>query len=789
MIWQLAGLLVRTHVFRAVLVGVSIVSLGAGLAGSLASALTLSPTQQNEKLYGATEGTVQTWEAARPGQYPPRPAWLHVDGVEVLPYYLSSIAASDGVSSTNWAYAETAMPSPVTQHRFELISGRWPSDPGECLTVGSAPVAELHVTAGELPLTITGTGLDVYSPDSETLMCAPGTWGTWQGTDTAQFESNEITADYFLDGDQDTVDHLLGELLTAGHINPWMASTPSGAVFATPTPQRFLALYSVAAALCICVPLAASGLLSKWVGQVQLALKRAGVRPSLMKRAVILSLVAATATTAVLGAVLGALLGGAVRPALEVFHEGPLGPFRLGPLWIALIVALCLAGALVGFLLQDVTRRLQSRQIASESRPLTPQALRRFDLLGGALLIASVGTIAMSDGRLWPMMVGVLILVLAVGAYAPHLLLLICRHVLSRATTSPSDLAGRLMTEDGRRWGAVAASATVLVAALMAVFVNVSSSAAAEQELLASPVPEGTVLVETRSPDGTEPPPEVLRDLESQTGTRHAASLEDSAWGVDGEGLVQLFDTIDDALRVFPSLDDDTTIALQSGHLIKLGVANHEVTLTDGNGSSQRIQVHGFRPDPTDRLATGYGFALKQALPTRDADVSSWWVFKGIDQMHQAALENWPTQTGNSALVVRGYTEPAGGSLPGWLTIGFGAICLLAVPLFTWTLQREVRALKPVAATLDAMGLPRRWVFRVLLSVAVTIIATPLTLAIASAVISTGVLQLAYPTIFNLSGASWPAVAGLTGALLLAAGLGAWNSSRRVRTQDKSVLI
>lgn len=795
---HLMGLLVRSRLLKSLAVIVLVTSFAATMLLGISAALDLSPSQRADRAMGAASALVEPFnrEQAPPGTTPEIPAWLETaPEVAVFPELSSVVNVQREGEVKSLAYAEVELPSPATHGRLVLQSGSWPAIPGDCVTSSADAVGSWFATAGHWELNITGLVQDKYFPTSESLWCAPGTWSGWDVSEISSFQSSAAVARYFLVGDQSELDALTATAILAGDLVPaevlFRQTVLEGQGV---SPQRFLALYSLIAVVVTGFPFIFSGTLVRWVTGIQQLLTRAGIEPRVIRAATFVSSAAASTFGGVIGSSTGMLVSGIAYPIVSAFNSGvPLKPWQFRWDWVLLIAVAGVVGAVIGFMVLDRTTRLKARADSRPAEALPKRTAGVLRWIAMALGLVAGVSLLTSAGRIWPMSIGAVLGALACAFIAPTVLEMAQSFLTTRGGTTPRDLAVRLMAEDGKRWAGVVMAMTAVAGIVVTVLVNISATVTAQMALMQSPVPRGTALVEVRSPAGIDAPSEVLTQLEADVGVKHVARMTDSLYGPPGEGLVQTFESLDDAIAALGHLEAGVSAALADGQIIKPGARDETVQLRDVTNSLEAVerQVVGYSPPPESLLNTGFGFALATALPIREADAptSVWWVYTGLSPGEEARLLGWPAKSGNGALLVRGYVAPSGGGVPVWLAIGFGGLALATVPIFLWVLRREVRSLRGVTSSLHSAGLSPAWVGAVLATICLCVVLVPLSLALVSGLASTIILHLLYPSVFALEAINWFGL-GAFGTVLLGAALAsALEVTRRLRRREKSVVV
>ena len=783
---RLIPLFWRARVLRSLIVATVAVAFTATAAWGVVQALQLSPEQEAIKNMGEATVTYMSppdEEQAGPGTYDAEPEWLRSLGAEAQYSALVDLRSPGGSLHSGVLFLEVSSQSVAVTGRVQLDAGRWPEGAGEC--VSNLPDEQWEPTVGTWPLRLVGSGHMVFDPASTMLLCAPGTWGTWKVSDNTAF-AQYLAATYHLAGDEDDLMQELAPYLDSGEILPLEITRRSHFLDApTTSAKEFLAVICVAALLALGIPLVFSTRVASWAGQVQIVLSQAGISSKLVRLSGLLAVGSAAGITALVAATSGSLTALVVRPLLSALNGGsPLGPWHLHIAVVLSAFIAALTGALTGFLLGVVRdeRRLSMRSRAAV--PLSPSVRRRCGALGVILLAIALAVLWTSGGYFWAMSAGIVLTVGAGACLAPWLGMSIASQFAKRPA-SPEALAGRLIVEDGKRWATVFICLTAVVSVVCAVFVNITASVAAQTQLLASPVPRGMVLVE-------EPPAEaggeqLLRTMEEATDTRHDAVLTRTQYSIEGESVILALESIEAAETVLGPLTDEAKQALQQGNVLRAGGADGPVTAQGFDGSTVNLHVVGYKPETGRTLALGFGYALSAAVP-KGPEPTPMWVFVGLDDEEASRLADWPESSGNNVIAMHVHTSYAGG-LAMYLTGGFALLALVSIPMCVWSMRREVEGLRPLVRGLDANGIPKRWSWRVLCAISGILMVVPIIIGLFSAIISTGLLELLYPPIFDLAGAGWSGIGAIVLVLLCAGPLAATVSARGVRKRRRSEVI
>lgn len=791
---RVVTLLLRSRPFRGLLV-VSALAVAVVVATSTSmAALRLSPEQVDTAYFGATQAYLQPWDApqARPGQQiadHPLVAELddRVEVIRVATAHPSLRDASGGFDSL--VFRELAMPSPVLEGTVELIEGRWPQAPGECVATRDVP-ERTGPPLGSWELTVVGRVTNVFTADYPEVVCAPGTWGRWEmSAEQLSLTADAVVNAYYLVGDPQDVQQEVAFLVERGLVDSQNDVSVRGRQ-RPPSASRFLSDQAPMTALPLLLAAVLGGVVGRWGGAVSRALERAGVPRRPLLAAVLAGAGFGALLAAAVGALLGAELGFAVRPALVAWvAEQPLSPWRLP---VGEIVAVTLAtglGAVLGCWLGDVFRSRRLRQLDAPARPLGRRAVVVLALLAAGLAGGSAWLIVTSQKQLWPMVQGVLVMVLAAGCLAPVAGWLLGRGLAS-GPVSARTLGGRIVADDALRWGLVSGAVTAFLGVVIAGFLVSTASLAGLQKALASDVPPGMVVLEVTNPDGAHIPEQVheqfVSDLQLSDPVR-LAELDVVAYPL--RGLVQFFGSVTEAERVLGSLPSEAMATLNAGGVLVLGGLEGDTTTIEVDDSLQlEVPVRAIKPDPAHRLRTGFGFAVLPAMPAQVRDarpVREMLVYQGLTPAQDALARNWADTTGFNVFQIEAYRPDTPLALSVGLVAGLVGFGLLAAPLLVGVLRREVNELRPLAVTLRGVGLAPTWIRPAFTTTVLIAVLPAAALAVAGPTLATAILARVYPASFDLPGVPWwtlaAFVAGVVGACYLATAFALRSLHRRER--------
>ena len=790
-------LLVRSRSFRGLLV-VSLLAATVALATSTSlAALRLSPEQSDVAYFGATQAYLQPLSRpmARPGEpIPDHPVLAELgDGVEVIREGASwpSLRTIDG-GFDGTLFAELALPSPILQGNTDLVEGRWPRVAGECVATADLP-ERTGPPLGSWELTVVGRIRDAFVPHSSTVACAPGTWERWQvPPEQLELIGDAASYDYYLAGDPQQVEEVVDSLIERGRLTRDEVSVRSWPK-RTGSASRFL--FDQLPMVTIPVLLAAvlGGLLARWGGAVSRALERAGVPRRPLRYAVLAGAVLGSTLAAALGALLGAVLGIALRPVLVAWVASqPLSPWRLLTGEIVAVVVATAVGTAAGYWLGDAFGNRRLRQLDAPARPLGRAAVAVLLVLAAGLAAGSTWSIVTSREQLWPMVLGVVGMVLAGGLLAPVAVALLGRG-LAGGEVSARTLAGRIVTDDALRWGVTGGAVTAFLGVVIAMFLVSTASLAGLQKALASDVPPGTVVLEVTNPDGNRIPQRVKDQFERDLQLRDPVRLTELSVSAYPRGMVQFFGSVTEAEQVLGSLPAEAVETLQAGGILVLGgLEGARTTIEVDDSIPLEVPVMAIKPEPSRRLRTGFGFGVLPAMPAMVQDarpVRQMLIYQGLTPAQDELARNWADTTGYNVFQIDSYRPDTPLALSAGVATGLAGFGLLAAPLLVGVLRREVNELRPLAVTLRRVGLSPAWIRPAFTTAVLLAVLPAAALAVAGPFLAVALLASTYPAAFDLPGVPWWALVAFLAGVVAACSLATGHALRALHRRESPVTI
>lgn len=305
-------------------------------------ALTLSPTQQSDMLFGRYAGAVQLSGTTHTlTGAPPRSVINEVrgeapEGQSAVVLNSPDLRFDELGRFNNALYLEADWPERPYGERFSLLRGQLPRQPGEIAVADglfNRPLGRvLSADSGNIKLRVVGVIRDRFARSSAQVLGAAGTWAAfdWHRLNRAGFSmgANVEVLGNFPNWDKvEGIVRRYQERISPGSSNPTIFANRS-TVAANP-PQSFveqepLAYRAPATALAVLCPLLLLGLRGRRARRWTAILRAIGVRPGRSAAAVAAGSIVLALGAIPVGAVTGELLGLLVR--LVPLSNGPLSP-------------------------------------------------------------------------------------------------------------------------------------------------------------------------------------------------------------------------------------------------------------------------------------------------------------------------------------------------------------------------------------------------------------------------------------------------------------------------------
>ncbi|MDR1431117.1 MAG: hypothetical protein LBI99_03230 [Propionibacteriaceae bacterium] len=790
-ILSVARLIIVSRPFRGLAVSVFVACVLVTLASFAVVSMSLSPGQRAEERLGAATAKIQDDDmpSVEPyGELGGPTDWLRsimAPSEQVLMALEAHPPLRLGNGEVSYvSYAELPMPSAATTGKFVLLDGSWPSRTGECLASPSVtlPVAP---TAGEWELTIVGTAQLKYYPLFPSLLCAPGTWQTWQVPVSARADFGEYAGvSFYLVGGAE-LDSALEEFAPPRELSMWHSMDVRAKILSDTSRVGANSLLMVWAPLLL-IPLmvgaVAGGLLARWAARVNQLLWQVGVGRRAVRLLFVFSVLLSSLAAGSLGAAAGLVAGWALSPLLQMLNEDmPLSDLAADLLPGSLaVLAIVIASVLVTAVGCSLKGRRRSR---SESGGLLSRAGR---WLAGLLLVASVITAALAGVSMWWIIVGSLLMVAAGAALAPTALNFVAAR-LSRKNPGSSALAGRILCDERRHWQTTVAGLAAVLGTIATLFVIPAATVASLLPYFSAYVPAGVVMLEVSQQDMEDLRPETIAAFESDIGVSQPMRVT-TALVVPERGQVYSFETVDDLEVAVGPLSPAQRDFLTAGGILSPqihGTAELRLALPDDSVIDGQVMNLTFA---TDRRYQIEWFSLVSAIPEQyrqEGSVAQYLLYTGLSPKQDEQAREWPNATGRSAVFLLAHRADAEFRLPLGVGLSLAGFGLLFCPVVWMLLRREATSLRPVLASAMTAGAPARFGSGTLLALAATAVGISALIALVQSVGYLIVLVIVYQgEVFDPWGIPWW-VLGLYFVGLAAGALsGSALASRRLHHQE-----
>ncbi|MGW5053270.1 hypothetical protein [Actinokineospora sp. NPDC004072] len=631
---------------------------------------------------------------------------------------------------------------------YPLEAGRWPAEPGE-VVLSTALAGEIGrpasvpVFAGHVELRVVGSVTPVFGEESWWIIAAPGTWRTFPAELIAPgFAQAAGQARVFWSGDADPgavaaalaavgASEDVAESILTSHESRVQFSAQAPLTERLPLLHTYPAILLAALASLFVVSINGSrqaGILARLSG---VGLARGTVRAALVGA---LALVAAAAVGLgpLAGLVLGLIGRLAVVPALSDHPLSPMpSPVPSSLLAGVVAVAVCVAGAWLR--LRDARgwgARVR-RVAAAVPWAWLRRVLAALLVARGCFAASGVPTLDRMSAAAIQFLAGLLLL-------TPDLLALATRLL---STAKSTTLTARRLIEGDRARHALAATA---LACCIAVPTAVATLQATQQRTDESRnharVAPGQIWVSSGNSS-----PETAARVAELVGAAAGVGAPAVLGGVDGRfstprkgggsfGILVLA-SVDD-LKVFT--DHPTAEAaevLRNGGVVDWTDAGVQQSI--GNHvagqwtSTPQLPTTSLQVDPAYQAA--FAGVILQSTAERlglRTDPARQYVFDGLDDAAIQRAVDRVAAEGINPKYVEHHVVPLPTELPGEWYLGTAGLALTGFGLL-WAVQRgQARLLRDYAARFLAIGLPRRWSLRVLLTQALHALVVALLVAV-----------------------------------------------------------
>lgn len=706
----LTRLMVRSTLLRRLGLAAGVVAALLMVASSVVSALSLTNQQAIERDLGMFDYATQVPVNLAPGAgLPLRPDRLPASRTAVTVTSLDlQLIERPGERP---AYVESDWPHNPLPDRYLLVAGRWPASPGE-VALSAEFTGVVHVLGG-VPLTVVGQVVDRFDRSRLTMLAGEGTWASWRIDNLAKrFPLTGAGPTYLWSGDPDpALDALAAAAADSVEAPDSVRREMTALLFDR---QVYLEADKASAAdrfplvlglPIVAIPVLAGGLVGaavgRWSRRITAQLTQIGVSGRLAAAAKVAATSGALFVAAVGGAVVGGGISWPVRPLLDLAANQPLAPFAVAWGDVALVIGGLVVGGLVGL---APPLRLPDRMLGPRVRRGT----------AGVVALGLVSQLPGPDDGV-AMTITYSLLAVLVALLSPELLGWLSGRVGVRSAAAKLGVA---MLEPRHRF---AATTMVILTALTSMaggsVAIASGQLTAASEKLVGPIPVGYVLL--RSQAATDPVPKSVRQpFEGLLGV--SDPLE--TWGVDGDefpegiqGEARLLDSQADFEEwIGHSLTADQAATLADGAIAVAHPPDGPVSIEVGGG--RWIEFDSVVVDMPKELAENYGgFLLAPAVAElKLGRVAHELAYVGLTPAQEALLPGAAARLGFEPAYLVIPRTPAAYAMPQSFVWALVALCLVAAVVMVGLVMTQAKALRPRLAALNAIGLPRGWVSRVL---------------------------------------------------------------------------
>lgn len=583
---------------------------------------------------------------------------------------------------------------------YVLLSGRWPSRPGEVVTTADLPSGEpLSAAGGALRLMPVGRFKEVFDNEAMDVLAAPGTWAAVSGSiDSDAFPALTASLEYGWSGAP--VEAVTQALSHRGIESAVRSASDIG-------PRDVTAALGLFGQIPLVLLPLMSGLLaaawtSRWRRATAGQLWRIGISRSSSRRAMFAAGLIRVSTGTAGGLAVGWTVAVLSRPLLAGMITAPLAPVELA--WQPFLITT--AGLALGYLIgmTEVPTHSSLARIPGLARAV-PMARRVLAVGLGAALIAKLVTTSGPED----VTVTIILAVVLATVVTPD----IVRALTMASWKSPATRLGAAMLRRHPRHGALMAAALVAMlsfsgasTAAMTTFVAMDNAATPDT------LPAGMVALGEAG--GYDLPEGIDARFEAYTGLSHPVAV--TRYDVDQEGfpgiLVSLNSVADVERLLGTQLPQKTAEGLQRGALLVrqggLGgirssedepyEAPDEVVLDYPMSLSMGAIVLTHWAEQRGWRALDVGFYYPQATAEQQARTRTAAAALGIED----SFVSWSRQADQTAM----------STVQAWaiVALGVGLLCLVSM-----LAAAQGRELRPYLSRLRAIGLPGSWTRRVVL--------------------------------------------------------------------------
>lgn len=741
--WELTRLFLRTRLVRLSGTLTAVGAFAILLILFFSQYLTISPAQYADQQIGSADAVFTA--------VPDRPLGFSAAGADDA---LAKIVRSRGgtqshvnliatdlqgknVSGKGWLFEQDSWQDEPYPSRLTLISGTWPSRPGDvCVTEDLANDLPHGTTAslfdGAIPIKVECVVLDRYATNAKTLLASPGTWEQaaerldqaqaqrWDATASARLlfaggETLEIYQDLMrnagLGASADYVDLTTAPLELRDTVTAEPRSlTPGGNAYAFTVPRLFIP------AICAIV---ATLLIVRFLRRSRHVLATVGVPATQLRRAMIQVPLAAVVGGTLIGIVAGLVVGALLRLVMPRFLTHPLGPVEGLPSTIGIVLAVGVASTLLA---GSIRRRAPQKRGVKQSKVLSTKrrsSVPTVVVLGTLAIIGCLTAGVAAANRMnsqTSMATAVFFFGLTLIIALPFIVKGISR---LKSEDSARELAHRKI--HANRTAPFVAALVALTVLLSTGFVTaLTSQLRTFNDTTESLVPPGQARLLVMDPDAATLLPTLKRDLEEESGVNGSPY-----WVLDrgtelGDGPLYTAASVQGLESLL-----NTTLTQQEQSLLKSGAVlrtKDTISSTLGilNASMEKVELRApvlVRNDLDPSLSNAGGYMLQTAAEKQGVTKASieGVFFTGLSAEQTTAMSHFPEKLRFSEAWLSVYSAPDDFEMPTSVTVAGVSIAILGFGLMCVYAGALGKELRPHVASLWALGLGRKWLSRTLL--------------------------------------------------------------------------
>jgi putative ABC transport system permease protein len=714
--------------------------------------------------------------------------------------------------------------SPDTQYR--LSDGRWPSQPGEVAIVGERDQVahvgdEVATLGGGEPLRVVGIGQPRLE-GSPTMLAAPGTWAALEVTAEGQTQLTGFPTFELSEGQPtDLVVAVAAALSSPGYTSefgPVSEELTAGLDAKLRTRAESAAeakrLWSEQSPLSLRAP----GLIlvptTMVIGYLVLmrrftATARRMVAQGVRTRAAVTGLwlvpVPTIAGLAAAAAAVGTLSGYALSQLGDDRWSYHVANWRLPTAAISLVTVGGIAAIVLGWFV--IRARAVGYQFAVRSR--APEKVRRRTkwrqaLIGAGACYCMWQALTLNSGPDGFVLLGAAAATTAL--VTPEFTGLLVRFMPER--TLSQRLVARLVAHHQPRMAAAATTYIALVAVTAGFLIVLASYTEELRTRHPSAPPEGQVLVDNDGvtflgvDTGVRAAIETVPALQEQEpvqffliGTRYLsdAGIAEVRGGVgtaDYPAVSFAFATVDDIQAAYGrDLSDTERATLTDGGVLvpqpdRVEIRDSQVELVDIGTleSVARLDAVAAEPEPTPWADVPAVMLVSTAtalgLPSEPAAL----LYNGVSKADADAAEQALITSGYSPRLMNKHERPSA-LVPAAALFGSAvALLLLVVTMSVLMSRAQVQDMRPWAAHLTRIGVPRRWAIRSLRRQYLWVMGCALPIGLVITLATVMFTHLRLPQLDLV--VPWPQIAGTVVTIVIATLAGAALAARRLSTFD-----